>query len=170
VHTPINTNNANNDLVIDDDRAALSQAMLDDPIGVMSAIMDAEAAEDAETAAALDEIERLFADYDKRKQARRRKEWPRDCQPYCLVRRADGAWTWSAANTSGLARCNRQRLHGATGTPPATLVGNSNAATRSRYSAARSKGAYGASLRAFGAAIAFICRSTSTIIVRALGG
>jgi hypothetical protein len=77
----------------DDARAAetVADILFADPLGVMFGIMDAELAEDAEKAE--QEIEHLFADFDKRRQARRRRKWPYDWQPYCLVRRPDGTWT-----------------------------------------------------------------------------
>jgi hypothetical protein len=81
----------------DDARAAeaVAQVIFDDPLGVFFAIADAEAAEAYAESADADphQWERLFAAYDKRRQGRRRREWPRDWQPYCLVRRADGTWT-----------------------------------------------------------------------------
>jgi hypothetical protein len=75
---------------------ALADAILANPLDVLFGLWDAELARGNDAGSDADselDVEYLFAAYDRRKQARRWREWPRDWQPYCLVRRADNTWT-----------------------------------------------------------------------------
>jgi hypothetical protein len=76
-------------LARDPDPEAIEKALLDDPVGFMFEVEDAETAEDAAKLHNNHLYETLFDAMYKR---RRRPVWAREWRPYCLTLRDGGTW------------------------------------------------------------------------------